>query len=113
MRKPSQVFFRGYTKKEGDHWVAVCVDLNIVAQGSTKKEAEDECREAIVGYLEYVESEYPDRINEFIPRPAPKEFEQEFFDILKQMMFSRSKRAPQKTLANYDFNASDLAFCEA
>jgi predicted RNase H-like HicB family nuclease len=71
-RQPKKIFFRGYTKKENNHWVAICIDLNIVAQGATAEEAQTECLDLITGYISYVCKNHPNKIDQYIPRQAPQ-----------------------------------------
>lgn len=84
MRGMREVHFRGYTKRENGHWVAVCIDLNIVAQGASPEEATQTCAEMIVQYVDHVVSNYPDRLNEYIPRLAPPEFLAEYDKLLRK-----------------------------
>ena len=64
---------RGYLKPEGDHYVSVCIDLNLVTEGDTDKEAMEAMVDAIKIYLSYI-SDQPEEFNKRIPRKAPLEF---------------------------------------
>lgn len=90
------VSFRGYTKKEGQVWVAVCIDLNIAAQGATSDEATRECQEMIDEYLLYVCSTYPKELHKYIPRPAPQELIEEWRAIVARVFTPLRKNAPRK-----------------
>ena len=83
------IFFRGYTKRENGRWVAICVDLNIAAQGSTFEEATQKCGELISSYLSYVKSKYAKSLHNYIPRLAPDEYLEEFNSILNRSLASR------------------------
>lgn len=87
------LIFRGYVKKEGDHWVAVCVDLNIVAQGSSGQEAEVNCGELISEYIDYVCSEYAHDIGRYLFRPVPVEFIEEYNDVIGRSIQHRPTRS--------------------
>ncbi len=78
MAKTRKIFLRGYVKEENRHYGAVCIDLNIVAQGNTPDEATEQCHELIIDYLSYICDEYPDRIEEFVPRLALAELIEEY-----------------------------------
>ena len=104
------ISFRGYTKKENDHWVAVCIDLNVVAQGKTADEAEATCYELIFDYLNFVGAKYPDRITEYVPRLAPKELIEEYDEIVGRSLLK--KRPPRgRKLRPYIVQPSQLSFC--
>lgn len=77
--------FRCYTVEEDDHYVAICIDLNICAQAKTAKDAERKCKELIIDYIGYVYTKYLDRIDEFIPRYAPDEFLEEYNKIKNEV----------------------------
>lgn len=101
------IIFRGYTKKEGEHWVAICIDLNIVAQGPTAQEATKECYSLIMAYLDYIRTEYPEDFQNSISRPAPQEFIDEFHSIIGTKI-----RAPEelrnRDIHNFDIKAATL-----
>jgi hypothetical protein len=106
------IIFRGYIKEEDGHWVAVCIDLNIVAQGDTPDEARDECQTLIIGYLDYVCSTYPDDFHLYVQRPAPKEFFDEFMEIAGLALKpERGRRRPSANLMYYDIQPSQLQAC--
>ncbi len=60
---------RGYTKPESDHYVAVCIDLNLVGQGNTPEEAMDKVSDAIRLYFSYLK-DHPEEIPLRLPRRA-------------------------------------------
>jgi predicted RNase H-like HicB family nuclease len=108
----SDIVFRGYTKKEGDHWVAICIDLNIVAQGSTPQEATKECYSLILAYLDYIRTEYPEDFHNSISRPAPQEFINEFNSIMGAKISTR-KQLRNRDIHNFDIKPAVLAHSQA
>jgi len=64
---------RGYIRPESDHFVAVCIDLDLAGQGKTPDEAMQSLLGAINVYLDYV-ADHPDELGERIPRKASLEF---------------------------------------
>jgi len=102
------IVFRGYTKKEGDHWVAICIDLNIVAQGSTSQEATEECYSLILTYLDYIGTEYPEDFHNSISRPAPEEFMNEFKSIIRTKIRT-PKQLRNRDIHNFDIKPAALA----
>lgn len=57
-----------YARPENDHYIAVCLELDLVDQGETLEKAKAALEENIVGYLG---SLTPENINSLFPRPAP------------------------------------------
>lgn len=107
-----EIFFQGYIKKEGDHWVAVCIDLNIVGQGATAQEAIDECDELTIEYLEYVCCTYPKELDKYIPRRASKELIEEFYSVIRGRIRSTK---PPKDIRPHSFSieTSDLHIAQS
>lgn len=75
---PKKLILRGYVRPKRDYFLAVCIDLNLVAQGETIQEALDSLKEAIEGYLEEI-SENPKFYKETIPRKSPKSFYLQYY----------------------------------
>jgi predicted RNase H-like HicB family nuclease len=111
-KKSRAIAFRGYTKKEGDHWVAVCIDLNIVAQGSSPEEATKECQALIIEYLDYVCTQYPDTLHKYIPRPAPQELIDEYNSSMIGIIRPPTRRINKRPLS-FSIETSVLATCSA
>lgn len=105
------IIFRGYIKEELGHWVAVCVDLNIVAQGETPDEARKECQALIISYLEYVCEEHPDDFHLYMQRPSPQEFIDEFNMIFSRALKPQKRSQPSSDLQYYDIEPSQLHIC--
>lgn len=104
MNKPdAELTFRGYVKQDGDVWVAICVDLNLAAQGKTAEEAITECFSMIEEYLDYVVDKYPDKLNEYLSRPAPPELMTEYNSAMAARIIPRSE-ADSPTGFTYPFN---------
>ncbi len=91
--------FRGYTKKARGQWVAVCIDLNIVAQGSSPSEATGKCGELISEFIDYVCSEYSHDIGRYLFRPVPREFIEEYENLVGRNL--QQKPARSKQLYNF------------
>ena len=111
MQKLDNIVFRGYSKKENGHYVAVCIDLNIVAQGDTPEIAIKECSELIQQYVKYICDEYPDRFSEFIPRYAPQELIDEYDRIVSNKIKPKLKLSRQRasyTIHNFDFQPENM-----
>ena len=102
--------FRGYVKKENGHWVAVCVDLNIVSQATSVDEAVEDCFELVREYLDYVCSTYPDQITKYIPRSAPQELMEEYYTILARVIGSK-KPVRNKCLYDFPIERQELTHC--
>ena len=107
------IVFRGYAKKEDDLWVAICIDLNIAAEGDTSEEAVHTCIELITEYLEFVCKEYPDKLNKYIPRPAPQEFIDEYYQLMSRQIAKPVKKSKRKELWDYSTPPSELVPCGA
>ena len=100
--------FRGYTKKENGHWVSVCIDLNVVSQGATLKEAQSQCKEMVKEYIDYILATYPNEVDRYIPRLAPEEMIDEFNRIFSQVI-RQGKKARNKALYYPQFPFGELA----
>jgi predicted RNase H-like HicB family nuclease len=111
-KRSRAIAFRGYTKKEGNHWVAVCIDLNIVAQGSTPEEATKECQALIIEYLHYVCTEYPQELHKYVPRPAPQELIEEYNSCMIGTIRPPTRRINKRPLS-FSIETSALASCSA
>ncbi|OGB66085.1 MAG: hypothetical protein A2Y94_09355 [Caldithrix sp. RBG_13_44_9] len=105
-----KIVFRGYAKKENQRWVAICIDLNIAAQGETSKEAIKTCYELIEEYLEFVCHEYPNQLHKYIPRPAPQEFIDEYNSLMRPVLKNQPRKFPQKI---WSYEPDNMAFCGA
>lgn len=62
---------RCYAKKEGDLFVAVCIDLCLAAQGSTIEEAKLNLDSQIAFYLQDVCTNESDYLDQLLNRKAP------------------------------------------
>lgn len=116
-KAPVPVYFRGYTKKEDGLWVSVCIDLNIVAQGSTSKEAFKNCVEAMSDYIDYVCSTYPEKIDQYLNQPAPREFFDEYFRIMRETLESKERKRQaikqSRLFTPFTWTGSDVQNCYA
>lgn len=57
--------------EESDKWLAICLELDIVVEGSTPQEAEKHLQDATKMYLDSV---FEDGDFESLRRPAPSEY---------------------------------------
>lgn len=70
--KPIDLKLRGYIQKEQDgSWLAVCIDLNLVAQGDTSKEARNKLHNIINDYLVEAFTEDNQYFDDLVPRKTP------------------------------------------
>ena len=99
--------FHGYVKREDKQWVAVCVDLNIAAQGDTKEEAVSVCAEMIDDYLSYVCETHADELDKFIPRFAPPELIAEFTSAMMETLHAASRQR-DKSAPSVGFEAAPI-----
>ena len=115
--------FRGYTKREGKRFVAICVDLDIVAQGDTAEAATKTCAELIEEYVTFVIETYPKKAHEYIPRPSPKEIMDEYNFLVGEFIASsltdtnkkgrpKSKKG-ESHVTQWGFNGKSLTVCPA
>lgn len=104
---------RGYTKKEGNQWVAVCIDVNVVAQGKTLDQATAACFDLVTEYVSYVCSKYPDEVEKYIPRLAPRELIEEYDSILGSSFSTKPRKGSVGHLNNIVLDASNLRQCDA
>lgn len=107
----TNVVFRGYTKQEQGQWVAVCIDLNIVAQGDTPDEAKEECRELILAYLKYIAEKHSNELAKYIPRLAPREMIDEYNSIVSRLIVKQDMRRARKNLLNFNYGPYGLMEC--
>jgi hypothetical protein len=99
---PERILLRGFTKEDGDQWVAICIDLDIAAQADTMKQATDRCIELCTEYLQYVCKNYAERIEQFVPRFAPESIRQEYYRLLARSLAPRAKKV--HSAAPFTFN---------
>ncbi|MCK4818413.1 hypothetical protein KA005_21765 [bacterium] len=77
-RHARKLILRGYVRPKRDYYLAVCIDLNLVAQGRTVHEALESLKEAMEGYLEEIDAN-PEFYKETIPRKSPKSFYLQYY----------------------------------
>lgn len=58
--RPDIIVF-GYVKPEEDHWIAVGINLGLVAQGSSDDEALIKLFESMESYISFIQAEYPNK----------------------------------------------------
>lgn len=66
------VVFRCYAEKDGDQWVAFCIDLTLAAQADSFPEARQKLHEQIDGYLyDAIAGEDQEFAGQLLSRKAP------------------------------------------
>lgn len=86
MMNAADLVLRCYIKKEQDHFVAVCIDLCLAAQGESIQDARQKLDAQIRGYVEEaltVDSEYADQL---LNRKAPFSQRAYFHWILARLL---------------------------
>lgn len=82
--KPTDLILRcyGYRRKDGT-WYAVCIDLNLDAEGSSVKDVKRSLNYAIHGYFDTIaEIENGESLAHLIRRPAPLK-ERVFYQVIR------------------------------
>ena len=75
----------GYIRPEADHWVAVCVNLSLVAQGGEAREALEKLVISMESYIHYIQTKHPEDWDERLSLiDCPEEFLDEFKEIVGQ-----------------------------
>ena len=74
-----QLFLRCFIKKEGSQWVAVCVDINLAAQGDNSDEAKSKLESMIVSYVREAYEEDREYADQLLNRRAPLSIMAEYY----------------------------------
>ena len=69
--KPGNLVLRCYAKREGEQWVAVCIDLCLAAQGDNFNEARDKLYQQIASYIDEALTEDQEFASQLLNRRAP------------------------------------------
>lgn len=71
--RPADLLLRCYAKQVSkEKWYAVCIDLNLDAEGSSLVDVKRSMDDAIIGYLQTaLETKSPAAIPHLLRRPAP------------------------------------------
>ena len=73
--KPQDLLLRGYAKIEPDgSWYAVCLDLNLFAEGDTSHQAQEKLHKMIEEYVQEAFTTDSQYFSDLIPRRAPVYF---------------------------------------
>lgn len=83
---------RCYARPSGGHFLAVCVDLDIIVRGDSIPEVKKELTDSIKSYLDSLDKE---NIQDVFPRPAPLAIKAEYHAIcllVNCMKFIKSVR---------------------
>ncbi len=81
-----EMTFHGIIEKSEDQYTAICIELDIATEGGTLKEARDNLKEAVEGYLESVIKDNEE--DDFIPRPVPDKVIEEYYQRFKSLLRS-------------------------
>lgn len=69
--KPRDLILRGYAKKDSDgSWYAICIDLNLIAQGGSSSQVHEKLLSMIEEYVIKAHEE-KEHFSDLIPRKAP------------------------------------------
>lgn len=66
-----QLTLRCYAKKEGNHWVAVCIDLSLAAQADSSKEAIEKLESMMLSYVNDALNKHKEYADQLLSRKAP------------------------------------------
>lgn len=80
-----EMTFHGIIEKSDDLYTAICLELDIATEGDTLKEAKNNLKEAVEGYLESVAKDN-DEVG-FIPRPVPDKIIEEYHQRCKEKSY--------------------------
>ena len=78
MSHPYPTVLHCYARPEGDHYLALCLELGLCDQGKTLEDAKASLEEDIVGYLE---SLTPENLAGLFPRPASWEVHLDYYRV--------------------------------
>jgi hypothetical protein len=100
--------------KEGDAWVGVALEFNIVVTGEDPRLVEIELQEAVLGYLESAkklkEGFRPHQVNALLNQEADEEYEQKWTSAHSQKVStSESSAVPSPFSDIYKVGISSLA----
>jgi len=77
--------------KEGDHYIAHCLEFDLVSQGATREEAKDNLAGLIFSYLQFAMEH---NIEQFTYHPAPKIYWDRFKEVRKTKVVTRQSINP-------------------
>lgn len=79
-----------YVRPENAHYIAVCLELDLVDQGTTLENAKTALEENIVGYLGALT---PENIDNLFPRPAPLYIYLDYYRVRGLILLSKIIRS--------------------
>ena len=80
--RPIDLKLKCYAEREHDgSWFAVCIDLNLAAQGESLESVKTKLHQQVRDYLEEAVTEDAAYFGDLIPRPAPLSFRLKFYLI--------------------------------
>jgi len=69
---PKTFYAKCLIRADRDGFIAICVNLSLFAQAKTIETAIKKLEKAIIGYLNYVAQNHPDKWKRYFNRPAPQ-----------------------------------------
>lgn len=82
MSNDKQITLRAYAKKEGSHWVAVCIDLSLAAQANSSSEAINKLESMMASYVNEALNLHKDYASQLLSRKAPLSQRLTYYKIL-------------------------------
>lgn len=89
--------YRWMILKEGDSWLGVALEFNIVVDGSDPRVVEAELQEAVLGYLESAKKARgfrPQQINVLLNQKAEEEYESRWKRAMQAKHIAKSIPSP-------------------
>lgn len=72
--KATNLVLRCYAERQGDQWVAICLDLCLAAQADTFEEARHKLHEQVVDYVQEALGDDREHAHYLLNRKAPLQF---------------------------------------
>jgi len=104
-----QLTLRCYAKKEGNHWVAVCIDLSLAAQADSSKEAIEKLESMMLSYIDDAFNKHKEYADQLLSRKAP--LSQRLFYYHALFVYYLSKIC-KKLSSNNNSNSNSSVFSE-
>ncbi len=99
--KAKDLILRCYAQEDKDQsWYAICIDLNIISQGGTLKEARSKLHEMIKIYLSEAFNEDNAYFDDLIPRKAPLYFQARYYWLSLVNKLSKAAHHARSRLFN-------------
>lgn len=86
--------------KHKNHFRAVCLDLDLYAEGRTLAEAMKRLDSAVLGYIESIEKDHKGD-EKLLDRPAPKKYWQ-IYELLKELTEIKKRKKKEEVRKVYE-----------